>query len=236
MDAHDTSWDAPRAVLVDALGTLVALDDPVGGVRAALVRRGASAAPELVAAALRAEMAHYRARHRLARDRPGLERLRDECAAVLARELGPAARGLAPEEVRAALLEGLRFHAFAEVPGALDRLRARGSRIVVVSNWDVSLYDVLAETGLAGRVDAVVTSAEAGVAKPAPAIFHRALAAAGGIAPAAALHAGDDPRTDVRGALDAGLRAVLVDRAGDAPVPAGAQVVRGLDGLPGAAR
>nr|MCU0257717.1 hypothetical protein [Solirubrobacteraceae bacterium] len=146
MDAHDTSWDAPRAVLLDALGTLVALDDPVGGVRAALVRRGASAAPERVAAALRAEMAHYRARHRLARDRPGLERLRDECAAVLARELGPAARGLAPEEVRAALLEGLRFHVFAEVPGALDRLRARGSRIVVVSNWDVSLHDVLAET------------------------------------------------------------------------------------------
>jgi putative hydrolase of the HAD superfamily len=235
MGAHDTSSPAPRAVLLDALGTLVDLDDPVGGVGAALARRGVRAAPAEVGAALRREMAFYRAEHHRAADRAGLEALRDDCARVLAGAL-PAAAALPAAEVRAALLEGLRFRVFPEVPGALDALRAAGTRLVVVSNWDVSLHDVLEDTGLAGRFDAVLTSAEEGVAKPDGELFRRALERAGGIAPADALHAGDDPRTDVRGALAAGLRAVLVDRTGRAQAPRGAAVIGGLDELPGAAR
>jgi HAD superfamily hydrolase (TIGR01549 family) len=235
MDAHDTSSPIPRAVLLDALGTLVGLDDPVGGVRAALAWRGIRAAPAEVGAALRREMAFYRAEHHRASDRAGLEALRDDCAGVLARAL-PAAAALPAGEVRAALLEGLRFRVYPEVPAALDALASRGVRLVVVSNWDVSLHDVLADTGLAGRFDAVLTSAEERVAKPDGAIFRRALDRAGGIAPADALHAGDDLETDVRGALAAGLRAVLVDRAGGARAPRGVPVVGGLGGLPGAAR
>jgi putative hydrolase of the HAD superfamily len=235
MGAHDTSSPAPRAVLLDALGTLVDLDDPVGGVGAALARRGVRAAPAEVGAALRREMAFYRAEHHRAADRAGLDALRDDCARVLAGAL-PAAAALPAAEVRAALLEGLRFRAFPEVPGALDALRAAGTRLVVVSNWDVSLHDVLEDTGLAGRFDAVLTSAEEGVAKPDGELFRRALERAGGIAPADALHAGDDPQTDVRGALAAGLRAVLVDRTGGARAPRGAAVIGGLDELPGAAR
>ena len=51
--------------------------------------------------------------------------------------------------------------------------------MVVVSNWDASLPAALAATGLAPLVDAVLTSAEVGAAKPDAAIFERALASPG---------------------------------------------------------
>jgi putative hydrolase of the HAD superfamily len=73
----------------------------------------------------------------------------------------------------------------------------------------------------------------AGEAKPAPGIFARALALAGA-RPDEAWHVGDSVDADVRGALGAGLRAVLVARGGaHEPVPAGVPVLRSLAGLPG---
>lgn len=222
-------------MLLDALGTLVDLDDPVGGVGAALAARGVTAAPAEVGGALRREMAFYRANHQVAKDAEGLERLRDRCAEVFAEAL-PATAALGAGETRAALLEGLRFTAFDEVPAALEALRARGARLVIVSNWDVSLHGVLEETGLAGRFDAVLTSAEEGVAKPDGAIFARGLERAGGVPAHEALHVGDDVEVDVRGAQAAGIVPALVARDGDAAAPDGVLVVRGLDELPGAAR
>ena len=86
----------------------------------------------------------------------------------------PAA-DLPADDLQAALLASLRFRPYPEVPGVLRELRAAGKRLVVVSNWDVSLHDVLAATGLDALVDAVLTSAEEGVAKPDPRLFERAL-------------------------------------------------------------
>ena len=54
----------------------------------------------------------------------------------------------AAADVAGALLAALRFRAFPEAPAVLRALRARGARLVVVSNWDVSLHDVLERTGL----------------------------------------------------------------------------------------
>jgi putative hydrolase of the HAD superfamily len=122
------------------------------------------------------------------------------------------------------------------VPGALRALRAAGMRLVVVSNWDVSLHEALAATGLAPLVDAAVSSAEAHAAKPDPAIFARALALAGTpgepVAPADALHAGDSPEHDVAGARAAGIAPVLVARDG-AQAPPGVPAIADLSALPG---
>ena len=101
---------------------------------------------------------------------------------------------------------------------------------MVVSNWDHSLHERLAETGLAALVDAAVASAEVGHAKPERAIFEHALELAGA-EPAEALHAGDSPDEDVGGALAAGLRAVLVARAGR-PAESRAPVIGSLAELP----
>jgi putative hydrolase of the HAD superfamily len=123
----------------------------------------------------------------------------------------------------------VRFRAYPEVPAVLERLRAGGARLAVVSNWDVSLHDVLERTELRGRVDAVVISAEVGVAKPDPAIFRTALERLGAKA-GDAVHVGDSVEHDVAGARAAGLEAVFVARNG-AQAPDGVRVVTSLDGL-----
>ena len=51
---------------------------------------------------------------------------------------------------------------------------------------------------------------DVGHAKPRPEIFHTAVATLG-VAPHEILHIGDNERTDVRGALDAGFRAIRLD-------------------------
>lgn len=187
-------------------------------------------APADAARAMRAEMAYYRAHHHRASTPAALEDLRARCAALVAGELGLS---LAGPRVLDALLAALRFRPYPEVAATLRALRERGSALVVVSNWDVSLHDVLARAGLAALVDAVVTSAETGSVKPDPAIFHHALERAGGVAPAEAVHVGDTVAADVAGARAAGVRAVLVVRAGAGAVaaPAGVRTIASLDDL-----
>jgi putative hydrolase of the HAD superfamily len=225
--------DRLSLVTLDALGTLVALDDPDGRLRAALAARGADVTAAQARAAMRAEMAYYRAHHDDAVDDASLAVLRARCARVMAGELPPT--GLGERQLVAVLLEAIRFTVAPGAGRALRAWRARGTALVVVSNWDVSLHGVLREAGLAPLVDAVVTSAEAGVAKPDPAIFALALARAGVDDPAAALHVGDSLEHDVAGALAAGMRAALVTGGGPPPpVPPGTRVVARLDELAGA--
>ena len=110
-----------------------------------------------------------------------------------------------------ALLDSLRFFAYPDAAPALTALRDAGIRIVVVSNWDWSLHERLAETGLAPLVDGALASAEVGSAKPDGAIFRAALA---GVRPQDAWHVGDTPEVDVEGARAAGLRPILIARDG----------------------
>jgi putative hydrolase of the HAD superfamily len=218
-------------VTLDALGTLVALEPPAPLLAAALRARGVQVSVSQAAAAIAEEIAYYRAHHDSAGDAASLARLRARCTEVLRAALaraGAETGALAPHELQAALLGSLRFAPYPEVPGALSALRAAGRRLVVVSNWDVSLHEMLRTTGLRELVDGAISSAEAGAAKPAPAIFERALALVGGEA-RDALHAGDSLEYDVAGALAAGLRPILVARGG-APraAPAGVTVVASL--------
>jgi putative hydrolase of the HAD superfamily len=226
-----TARPARRAVLLDALGVLLELEPPWPRLRAQLAARGVAIREDEARVALKAEIAYYRAHHDEAGDLERLEELRDRCARVLDAALPPHARGL--PDLRDALLASLRFRPYPEVAETLAALRDTdgGTRLVVVSNWDVSLHGVLADTGLSRLLDGAVTSAELGVAKPAPAIFERALELAGGVAPEAALHAGDTVDADIAGARAAGIRPVLVARDGSAPPP-GVAVLNDLRGLP----
>ena len=223
-----------RLITLDALGTLVALQAPAPLLVAELRARGVRATERQAADALAAEIAYYRAHHDTASDAASLARLRAQCTEVLRERLvagGAAAASLPAADLQQALLAALRFCAYAEVPAALRALRTAGHRLVVVSNWDVSLHEMLERTGLQALVDGAVSTAEAGAAKPSPAIFERALELAGGERDGA-LHAGDSVEHDVAGALAAGFAPVLVVRAGPVPaVGAGVRVVRSLAGL-----
>jgi putative hydrolase of the HAD superfamily len=203
-----------RAILLDALGTLMTFDPPAPLLRAALRDQlGIEVSEDAAAAAMKAEIAYYRAHLHEGRDAASLAALRRAAAEAMRPALGV---GIDGEALTGALLAALRFRAYPDVAPALRALRAGGLRLVVVSNWDVSLHERLAETGLAPLVDGAVASAELGVAKPDRAIFAHALALAG-VPAAAALHVGDSPIEDVEGALGAGLRAALVVRKGPAP-------------------
>ena len=221
---------AKRAILLDALGTLVRFEDPAPLLRSALSERhGVEVGLEDARAAVRAEIAAYRRLHGQAGDAAALAVLRRTCATVVRDTLGAPAAALGADELVPTLVDCFRFAPFPEVHGVLDTLRARGHALAVVSNWDVSLHDVLERVGLAARLDAVVISAELGIAKPDPAPFWRALELLGASA-AGALHAGDQLDEDVAGARTAGVRPVLVARDGASPPP-GVAVVRTLEGL-----
>jgi putative hydrolase of the HAD superfamily len=191
-----------RAVLLDALGTLVELDPPWPHLAAAL---GTDPDGRLVDA-VRAEMRYYREHSHEGRDAGSLAELRGRCAAVLSRELG---RQVSAETMMASI----RFRAYQEAQAALGELRELGLKLVCVSNWDISLPEVLAGCGLADSLDGVVTSAEVGSRKPDPAIFAPALRLAGCSAPEA-VFVGDTPAEDLEGARAAGIPALLIDRAG----------------------
>ena len=221
-----------RTVLLDAMGTLLRFTDPAPRLRAALLARlGVDVGETAAAAAIRAEIAYYRAHLHEGRDAETLAGLRERAAAAMRPALPAALAGAPPGTLTAALLDALAFSAYPDAAPALRALRAGGCTLIVVSNWDASLHDRLAETGLAPLLDGAIASAELGAAKPDPLIFARALALAGA-APGAAWHVGDDVRADVEGALAAGIRPVLVQRAGTPPDLPGVPVLASLDGLP----
>ena len=200
-----------RAVLLDALGTLVELPAPWPALVEELAARGVTIDEAQARVALQEEMTYYRAHHDEATGAAELDELRDRCTEVLRAALPEPARGA--DDLRGALLGSLRFRPYPEVPGVLAELRELGVARVVVSNWDVSLHGVLDDTGLAPLLDGAVISAEVGAAKPDPAIFARALAVAG-VPAAAALHVGDTAAADLAGARAAGIRALHLDRSG----------------------
>jgi putative hydrolase of the HAD superfamily len=200
----------PATVLLDALGTLIELERPWPHLVDELAARGVVVGEDDARAAMLAEMAYYRAHHDEAVDWAALKDLRRRCAAIVQDQLQTS---LPLEDVLDALLGAIRFRAYPEVPDVLARLRAGGARLAVVSNWDVSLHDVLEHTELRPLVDAVVISAELGVAKPDPGIFRAALDRLGAAADGA-VHVGDSLEHDVAGARAAGLEAVLVARKG----------------------
>lgn len=187
-------------MLVDAAGTLLHPIEPVAVTYARIARaHGVEADPVEVGRRFRAAFARPGSGPRYVGDGRPFWR------AVVAHAVGSDAP---------ALFEAL-YEAFAEprawriAPGAepaLDRARAAGLKLAVVSDWDARLRPLLAALGLLDRFDALAVSCEIGAEKPDPALFLAACHALG-VAPAEAVHVGDDPDRDAAGARAAGCTA-----------------------------
>ena len=95
---------------------------------------------------------------------------------------------------------------------ALETLRARGLRLVVVSNANGTLRAHMDRIGLTPRFDHVLDSEDEGVEKPDPRFFEIALRRSGA-SKETTIHVGDLYYVDVVGARRAGLRGVLLDEA-----------------------
>ena len=113
----------------------------------------------------------------------------------------------------------------------LATLRAQGRRLGIISDMDSRIFDVLADFGLDATFDVVCLSFRCGFRKPDARLFAAALQEAGARAECS-VHVGDSLRSDVQGALDAGLHAVHLDAKRSGGTPARAHVVHDLIQLP----
>eukprot|EP00160_Parvularia_atlantis_P003940 Unigene13307_Nuclearia_a/m.40325 Unigene13307_Nuclearia_a/g.40325 ORF Unigene13307_Nuclearia_a/g.40325 Unigene13307_Nuclearia_a/m.40325 type:complete len:176 (-) Unigene13307_Nuclearia_a:928-1455(-) len=134
-----------------------------------------------------------------------------------------ARSGVAPDELQPVLapLATELFHDLATgrcwelldavAPARLAAMRERGVVVGVISNFDERLDRILSDLGVRSVLRFVLMSGTLGVAKPAPAIFERAVELAGlGPHPAGApcdcVHVGDSWKNDVVGPIRAGAR------------------------------
>ena len=206
-----------RALTLDATGTLITLARPVGETYAEIARSfGARLDPEAVDVSLRAvfsEMPPLSFPGASPNRIPGLER--GWWRELVSRVVAAAGRVESFSPFFDALYEhyarGGAWRAYPEAVEALQAVRAHGCRTAVISNFDSRLMNILRALELDHYFDLVTYSSASGAAKPENAIFALTLSRLG-VRPEEALHAGNDPRTDVEGAHAAGLIGVLVDR------------------------
>ncbi len=221
-----------EAVCFDAGGTLIHMDPPPEIIFADLCRQvGITVTPEAVAAAYAQAEPWFGAHSQLYAASP--EQFWLEGNRVLLETLGVRddVEEHASHITREFASRQTDWRVYADVAETLDALRRRGLPLAVVSNWDPGLGRLLTRLGLGETFAAVIGSADAGVAKPDPRIFHLATDALG-VVPERALHVGDLHDYDVVGAQAAGLIPVLLDRRGTPRASVfGADLGRPYDGL-----
>jgi putative hydrolase of the HAD superfamily len=193
-----TGLAALDAVTIDGYGTLLTIHDPIGHLDRELRARGVALPRGAIERGFAAEGEYYREAKVAARDEESLAALRADCARVL---LAAAGADLDPVEFASVLV--YEFETLPDVPEALARLAARGLALAVVADWDYGLHEHLRTHRLGHYFATVVTSAEAGAAKPSPVPFLAALDRLG-VEPARALHIGDHAK-DEEGAAAAGM-------------------------------
>jgi putative hydrolase of the HAD superfamily len=231
-------------VLFDAGDTLIGPRESFGAVYArVLATVGVDATAEALEAGLRACWAEINGRLTPGCDRYGEQPGGEESywlrfvegTLAQTKGVGPnpelARRALRP--LRNAFLDPSVWRVFDDVVPALAELREIGAKLGVVSNWDSRLPELLRVLGLSAYFDTVVVSHIEGIEKPSPELFLRAVSRLGGT-PSQAIHVGDIPELDERGARAAGIHSVLIDRRGRLAPAFGA--VSDLSTIPGVAR
>ena len=189
------------AVTLDANGTLIRLVDPVPKLERILRARGVELPTNAIRRAFEAEGRVYASRAAKAHEPEAFAAIQHECTGVFLAEAGAAS--VDPEEFAPHYVAAMDFELVPGVIDALRFLRRCGLELAVVANFDLTLGERLETLGLTTWFSAVVTPADAGAAKPDPAIFELALARLG-VATDRTLHVGDGGRDEV-GALNAGL-------------------------------
>ena len=106
-----------------------------------------------------------------------------------------------------------RLAAFPEVPDVLHGLKDKGAKLAILSNGDPDVLEALvANAGLSGVFDAVLSVKDAGTFKPSPRVYRLATERFG-VAPQAITFLSSN-RWDIAGARAFGFTPVWVNRAG----------------------
>jgi len=207
-----------RAVLFDAAGTLIELCEPVGETYARIAREhGVDVPADALGAAFR----------RAFQTAPAMVFPGTPDAAIARREKDWWREVVANTFHAADPAQAFRnFDGFFDrlfdvmgapqawraVPGArnlLSKLRSMRWSTAIVSNFDRRLPSILEGLALSPLLDAIVLCSDVAAAKPAPAIFERALERLD-VAASRAVVVGDEEAQDIAGARAAGLRAIHV--------------------------
>ncbi|CDZ29126.1 haloacid dehalogenase type II [Neorhizobium galegae] len=99
---------------------------------------------------------------------------------------------------------------FPEVVATLEKLKAAGFRLAIISNTDDAVIaGNVAQLG--GHVDRVITAQQAGAYKPSSQIFHHAWKSLG-IGMEELVHICASPHLDLAAARELGFRTVWIDR------------------------
>lgn len=204
-------------MLFDAFGTLVELDDFYGR-----LQRGFAPQYEIPLDAMRraahCEMRHYMKHSLRAQQADQCEKLRHQCAQVLADALRAENPNwdFAPEFSYRVLDASIVFRAFPETREVLQQLKERQFPLAVLSNWDGRLSQVLASLGLSEFFEFIASSAHAGYEKPDARFFDfglaKILAIHPQIAPDDCFYIGDHWQKDVIPSRAAGMRALWLRR------------------------
>ena len=220
-----------RAAYFDAAGTLFDSREPIGRTYARIARDfGVDAPEDAVAASF----------HQVFRAAEGLAFGPGHPAAELRRlerewwrsRVGATFEALGKfrdfdsyfEALFGYFADPINWEVFPEASDTLQRLKDRGLKLGVISNFDYRLYRILDGLDLTRYFDSVSISSEVGYAKPRREIFDAALACLDATA-GDAIHIGDSEHLDFAAAESAGIAAVLVDR--DRPETAPAIAARG---------
>jgi putative hydrolase of the HAD superfamily len=97
---------------------------------------------------------------------------------------------------------------FSDVMPALERLRDR-YKLCSLTNGNADLVEI----GIHHVFHHSLSAVEAGVAKPQTEMF-TSICALAGVKPEETVHVGDEPQTDIAGAMASGLRTIWINRQG----------------------
>lgn len=200
-----------KFLIFDAYGTLLELDDFYGRLQRGFAAAGVLLAPAVIMNAARAEMRHYMSRTAEAKNEAEWMALKAECAEVLARAIRQQDHTFSLSSARVlSILEGaLVFRVFPEVVEVLEKLKAGGVRMGVLSNWDFSLHRILDSVDLSQYFSFTLPSSEVGIQKPTREFFCHALRLArqkySQLKRRECYYIGDHYDSDVLGARGAGM-------------------------------
>ena len=203
-----------RAIVLDAVGTLIDADPSVSAVYAEVARRQGVV---IDAATIRTRFPgafhavfQVSTPDGLATDEATEKRCWRKVVSEVLREVPDSARAF--EELWDHFAQPESWRTFPDVRPVMEAIQAAGLMVRIGSNFDARLRPVIAGLpDLEALRDSLVISSEVGRRKPHE-LFYKAACADLGVAASQVLFVGDDIENDLEGPQRAGLKALLINR------------------------
>jgi putative hydrolase of the HAD superfamily len=122
------------------------------------------------------------------------------------------------------------FVLYDDVIPVMKKLKEVDMKIGLITNLEIDMKPICSGLGLDPYLDFIVTSGEAGSDKPQPEIFMLALNKAG-VEASEVVHIGDQYKIDAVGAMNVGIRPIIIDRNNLYPDIDDCPRIRNLDEL-----